>query len=392
MTSDELTDKRMAHFVGIGLTLGFLLPHTSTAFLLVNPLLCLFYQCFKQNRVYYKRNWLVLAPILLTLLINLPQGVTMKAMISCLTIMLYFACFPMVGRVKIPNFYFYFILGVVLLSQVAYAYNIGFMERVLNTYYPISEEDVAAIYAQNTVSADSMLDFRLGGLFHNANQCSRYITFLLAGFLVLNNEKPIRKLLPFIVIAYYAVLLTGSRTGFVVASLVLIAYLFVDKRITAVWRTIVVVGAVAVFVVMTLLGSDTFRGFNVIEGFGNSANLKMDTFAYYLSSENSVLRILFGYLDTSRFDNSGATYYVMNSFDSDYGDIIFSFGFIGFVAIFFYFFNIFKKLKNEGRVFFVLFLWMYSSTVITSFRAFFIFILLFSVNYSKNKNTTIDCY
>lgn len=385
MTSDELRDKRMAHFVGIGLTLGFLLPHTSTAFLLVNPLLCLFYQCFKQNRVYYKRNWLVLAPLFLTLLINLPQGVTMKAIISCLTIMLYFACFPMVGRVKIPNFYFYFILGVVLLSQVAYAYNIGFMERVLNTYYPISEEDAAAIYEQNTVSADNILDFRLGGLFHNSNQCARYLTFLLAGFMVLNSEKPIRRLLPFILVAFYAVLLTGSRTGFVVASLVLIAYLFVDKRITSVWRTIVVIGAVAVFVVMTLLGSDTFRGFNVIEGFGNSANLKMDTFAYYLSSENSVLRIMFGYLDTSRFDNSGATYYVMNSFDSDYGSIIFSYGFIGFVAILVYYFTVFRKLKPEGKVIFVLLLWMYSSTIVKSFRALFIFMLLLSCVYGQHK-------
>ena len=385
MTSDELTDKRMSHFVGIGLTLGFLLPHTSTALLLVNPLLCLFYQCFKQNGVYYKRNWLVLAPILLTLLINLPQGVTMKAMISCLTIMLYFACFPMVGRVKIPNFYFYFILGVVLLSQVAYAYNIGFMERVLNTYYPISEEDVAAIYAQNTVSADNILDFRLGGLFHNSNQCARYLTFLLAGFMVLNSEKPIRRLLPFILVSFYAVLLTGSRTGFVVASLVLIAYLFVDKRITAVWRTIVVVGALAVFVVMTLLGSDTFRGFNVIEGFGNSANMKMDTFAYYLSSENSVLRILLGYLDVLRYDTSGSVSYVMGSFDSDYGSIIYSYGFIGFLCILFYFFTIFRKMDNNGKAFFVLLLWMYSSTIVKSYRAFFIFMLLLSCVYGQHK-------
>lgn len=390
MTSDELTDKRMAHFVGIGLTLGFLLPHTSTAFLLVNPLLCLFYQCFKQNRVYYKRNWLVLAPLFLTLLINLPQGVTMKAMISCLTIMLYFACFPMVGRVKIPNFYFYFILGVVLLSQVAYAYNIGFMERVLNTYYPISEEDVAAIHQQNTVNADNMLYFRLGGLFHNSNQCARYLTFLLAGFMVLNSEKPIRRLLPFILVAFYAVLLTGSRTGFVVASLVLIAYLFVDKRITSVWRTIVVIGAVAVFVVMTLLGSDTFRGFNVIEGFGNSANLKMDTFAYYLSSENSVLRILLGYLDVARYDISGAISHVMGSFDSDYGSIIFSYGFIGFVAILVYYFTIFRKLKPEGKVIFVLLLWMYSSTIVKSFRAVFLFMLLLSVVYSNMKRNELS--
>lgn len=387
MTSDELTDKRMSHLVGISLILGFLLPHTATPFLLVNPLLCLFYQCFNNNRIYYKKNWLVLAPILLTLLINLPQGVTTKAMFSCLTLVLYFACFPMVGRTKIPNFYFYFILGAVLLSQVAYAFDISFMERILSTYYPISEEDAAAIHQQNTVSADNMLHFRLGGLFHNANQCARYLTFLLAGYMVLNSEKPMSKLLPFVLVAFYAVLLTGSRTGFVVASIFLIAYLFVDKRITAVWRVVAVVGSIAIFVVKTLLGSDTFRGFNVIQGFGNSANLKMDTFQYYLSSENSIFRLLLGYLDTSRFENGGATYYVMNSFDSDYGSIIFSYGFIGFVAILVYYFTIFRKLKPEGKVFFVLLLWMYSSAIVKSFRAVFLFMLLLSMVYGKlNRN------
>ena len=383
MTSDELTDKRMAHFVGIGLTLGFLLPHTSTAFLLVNPLLCLFYQCFKQNRVYYKRNWLVLAPILLTLLINLPQGVTMKAMISCLTIMLYFACFPMVGRVKIPNFYFYFILGVVLLSQVAYAYNIGFMERVLNTYYPISEEDVAAIYEQNTVSADNILDFRLGGLFHNANQCSRYITFLLAGFLVLNNEKPIRKLLPFIILAYYGVLLTGSRTGFAVASLVIIAYLFVDKRVSVGWRYGVTLSAILVFLYLIFIGSDTFRGFNVFDT--GSTDMKQETFRYYLSTENSIVKILLGYLDTSRYNTSGSDSYVMTKFDSDYGSLIFSYGFVGFLSILLYFFTIFRKMESNGKIFFVVLLWMYSSTIVKSFRAFFVFMLLLSCVYWQHK-------
>lgn len=387
MTSDELTDKRMFHFVGIGLVLGFLLPHTSTAFQLVNPLLCLFYQCFKQNRVYYKWNWLVLVPVLLTLLINLTQGVTAKALISCLTIMLYFACFPIVGRVKIHIFYFYFILGFILLSQVAYAFDIAFMERILNTYYPISEEDVAAIHQQNTVNAENMMNYRLGGLFHNPNQCARYLTFLMAGFLILNYEKPMRKLLPYIIISYYAVLLTGSRTGFVVASLILIIYLFIGKNITNLWRIVVVVGAVAAFGIFTWLGSDTIRGFNVIQGFGNSANLKMDTFNYYLSSENSITKILLGYLDVSRFDNIMSTTYVMNKFDSDYGSIIFCYGFVGFFAILLFFFTIFRRMNANGRLFFILLLWMYSSTIVASFRALFLFMLLLSVVYSNDSKS-----
>lgn len=381
---DDLEVTRMSHFVGIGLVLGFLLPHTSTFFLLVNPLLCVFYQLYKQNRVFYKKNWIVLAPILLTLLINLPQGVSSKSIMLCFTILLYFFCFPMVGRVKIPNGYFYFILSFVLLSQVAYAFDITFMENILNTYYPISEEDAAAIYQQSTVNANNLLDFRLGGLFHNANQCARYITFLLASFLILNYKKTIRQMLPFVIISFYAVLLTGSRTGFVVASAIIIIYLFIDDRVLAGWRYGTAFIAVAVFLFLVFGGSSTFRGFDVMDT--GSTDMKQETFMYYLSNENSVFRILLGYLDVSRFDSSGGDIdYVMAKFDSDYGSIIFSYGFIGFLCILLYFFTIFRKMDNNGKAFFVLLLWMYSSTIVKSFRAVFLFMLLLSCVYNQHK-------
>lgn len=390
--STAIYDKRMSHFVGIGLVLGFLLPHTSTAFLLVNPLLCLFYQCFKQNRVYYKNNWIVVIPVLLSLFINYPQGVEMKALYSCMSILLYFFCFPMAVNVKIPNIYFYFTLVFIFISQIAYAYDISYMENLLNTYYPLSEEDVAGLHQQNTINTDNILNFRLGGLFHNSNQCARYITFLLAGFIVLNSHKSTRTLLPFVIISFLSVLFTGSRSGFVVTSLIIIFYLFVDKRIALMWRLLVVAMAISIFIALIWSGSNTFRGFNIEDGFSGSASLKMDTFAYYITTENSIFRFLFGYLDTSRFDISRATSHVMSNFDSDYGSIIFSYGFIGFFCILIYYFTIFKKMNVNGRLFFILLLWMYSSTIIESFRALFIFMLLLSVVYPQMRHNPINKY
>ena len=383
--STTVYDKRMSHLVGIGLVLGFLLPHTSTFFLLVNPLLCLFYQSFKQNRVYYKYNWMVVIPVLLSLFINYPQGVEIKSLYSSLAILIYFFCFPMVVNVSIPKIYFYFTLIFILISQIAYAFNISIMEQLLSTYYPLSEEDNAGLLEQERINTENLLDYRLGGLFHNANQCSRYITFLLAGFIVLNSHKTIRTLLPFVIISFYSVLLTGSRTGFVVASLIIIVYLFVDKRVALIWRLLVSAIAITIFIVLTWMGSDIFRGFNIEDGFSGSASVKMDTFAYYLSSEKSLLRLLLGYLDTSRFDISNATSYVMGKFDSDYGSIIFSYGFIGFFAILYFLFTIFKRMDRYGRLFFIVVLWMYSSSIIKSFRAIFIFMLLLSCVYGQHK-------
>lgn len=378
-------DERMSRFVGIGLVLGFLLPHTSTVFLLVNPLLCIFYQLFKQNQLFYKNNWIVLAPILLTLLVNFPQGVSSKALLSCFSILLYFSCFPMVGTVRVNNAYLYAILFFVLVSQLAYAFNISFMERILDTYYPISEEDSAGLHERKTVNSENFTNYRLGGLFHNSNQCARYLTFLLAGFLVLNCEKPIRKLLPFVIVSFYAVLLTGSRSGFVVASAVIIIYLFVDQKVSATWRFGLSFLAVLVFMYLIFIDSNSFRGFNVFDT--NSVVMKQATFRYYLSTENSILRILLGYLDTSKYASTESELYVMSSFDSDYGSIIFSYGFIGFISILVYYFTIFRKVDGNGKVFFVLLLWMYSSTIVKSFRALFVFMLLLSCVYSRHKKS-----
>ena len=376
---------RMSHFVGIGLVLGFLLPHTSTAFLLVNPLLCLFYLCFKQNHVFYSKNWLVLVPILFTLLINLSQDVSTKPLMSFFAIFLYFACFPMVRNVKVPNLYFYFILGFIFLSQVAYAYNITILESFLSTYYPLSEEDLAGLNMQNAITADTIMNFRLGGLYHNPNQCARSITFLLAGFLVLSNENNILKLLPFVIISYYAVLLTGSRTGVVVASLVIIAYFFMNKRISVGWRYGAILLGVFGAIYLIYAGNDTLRAFNVSDT--GSSDAKLRTFLYYLSIENSVIRLLLGYLDESLYVSRAASY-VMAGFDSDYGNIIFCYGFVGFFSIILFFVTIYRKMDRIGRVFFVLLLWMITSTIVKSYRALFIFMLLLSCVYGQHKKNS----
>ena len=371
----------MSHFVGIGLVLGFLLPHTSTVLLMANPLLCLFYQCFKQNRGTYKYKWIVLAPLLLTLLINLPQGVTSKSLLGCITILLYFYCFPFVGKIHVSNVYFYIILITVFLTQLAYLLNIPFLVNFLDTYYPISDSDAAYYqHVQSTITSENITNFRLGGLYRNPNQCSRALTFLMATFLVLNYKKNILRLLPFIIISIYGVILTGSRTGFVVASLVVMFYVFFNKNLSAVWRFGVVLTAIVGFLFLIRVGSDTFRGLDVTDT--GSSDKKAKTFEHYLSSETSVPKILFGYLDSDRFESAAG---VMNYFDADYGYMIFQFGFMGFFAILLYFFSIFLRMDKMGRVFFVLLLWMITSTIVTSYRALFIFMLLLSMVYNNNK-------
>lgn len=384
MERNDLEVTRMSHFVGIGLVLGFLLPHTSTAFLLVNPLLCLFYQCFRQNRILYKYNWIVLAPILLTLFINFPQGVSQKAIISNLTLILYFYTFPMVGRVKIQEIYFYLILVVVVLSQLAYVLGIPLLVDFLNTYYPFSEDNVYYSHLQNTITRENYMNFRLGGLYRNPNQCSRSLTFLLAAYLALNKDKTIRRMLPFVVICFYGVLLTGSRTGFIIASLLFVTHLFFDKKVNEKVRYLIVFILIAIFVYL-VSGGASIRSLEIVNT--GSSDAKFNTFSYYLSMENSLIKILFGYLESTRFDS---VFGIMDYFDSDYGYLIFQYGFVGFSAIILYYYTVFKRVDKRSRVFFILMLWMLTSTIVTSYRAVFIFTLLLSIVYGNRKQEI--CY
>lgn len=374
-------DKRLSHFVGIGLVLGFLLPHTSTLFMLANPLFCLLYQFYKQNQFVYKYNWIVCVPVLMALLINMPLGVSVKSMMSGIILLLYFLCFPMVKETKVPILYFYVILSVIVLTQLAYVLKISFIIRFLDTYYPISIEDAMYYgWLRNNVTMGNIMHFRLGGLYRNPNQCSRSLTFLMASFLILNKDKRIRELLPFIIICVYGVLLTGSRTGFIIASLIIIVFLFLDNKVSVAWRYGIVLVAIAGFVFLTTVGANSFRGFDVNDT--GSSDLKIKTFLYYLSTENSFISLLFGHLDSNRFDSSVE---VMRYFDADYGYIVFQYGFLGFASVLVYFFTLFLRTNKTGRIFFILMLWMITSTIVTSYRALFIFMLLLSVVYNNNK-------
>lgn len=382
--SATVYDKRMSHLVGIGLVLGFLLPHTSTAFLLVNPLLCLLFFCFKSNRIYYKNNWIVIISLIITLVLNVgSQNVETKSLLRILSLMLYFICFPIVGRVKVPDAIFYFVLFYIVLSQFIYIINIPFLTYFFDTIYPFAEDNNAIIHMRSTIEVDNMTNYRLGGLYRNANHCARELTMLMATYGILNGKIISRKSLFFLLAAYVAIIFTGSRTGFFIGGFFLIMYVFSNQKVNIGYRIIVVLTMVIGFVNILINGSDMYRGINVIEGFSNSADSKFFTFWDYLSHEKNPIALLFGYLDATRFERYDIE--SMSNFDCDYGAIIFSYGIVGFLSILFFNYSLFKRMDRSGRLFFLILLWMVSSAIYCSNRAVFNYMFLMSIVYGNTK-------
>ncbi len=373
----------MTHLLGIGLVISFVLPHTSTLLLLVNPMLFVIYQCFRMNHGIYRFNWIVVVPLLFSMIVNLPQEVKMKAVMNCSIILMYFFCFPLVWKVRIPNAYLKLTLALIVFSQIVYIFHIPRLSDLLDTLYPIAEMDVHGVNSMRRyISLSNVMNYRLGGMYRDPNICAKSLTMLLAAFIALNYGKSLKTLLPFSAVCFLAVLGTGSRTGFVVAAAIVVIFLFLDRRIPRFWRWAALVAALG-GLVFILTSRMEMRGLNVTQGFQNSANAKYLMFRDYLDHEDSLFRLLFGYMDYDRFIPTIAN--VIEKFDADYGYLIYCFGFVGFGAILVYFYTIFKRMDAMRYIVFVLLLWMFTSTIVMAYRSFFSFMLILSSVYNQHR-------
>ena len=62
----------------------------------------------------------------------------------------------------------------------------------------------------------------------------------------------------------------------------------------------------------------------------------------------------------------------------------FRFGFVGVIGILLFYWNVAKRIPKSQWFYFIILLWMISSTIVASYRALFVFMLLTSVIYSNN--------
>ena len=370
------------HFLGIAMLLAFLLPHTNTLFLLVNPLLCLILVASNfKSRHMHPFALIVLIPIVISMMLNLNYA-SLKAFQSTFAILLYFICFPFVGQVKIRNIYLYICLSYILISQLVYLLDIPVLERYFEITYPIGSKDTSSVgYMSKHIRYDTILSYRLGGIYHNANNCAEYLCMLMAFFLLNNQYGKSKATSIFSLIIYLGILLTGSRSGFAVASLIayfgLIKQGFYKKRERYLFFALILIG------IVYLIGSGAaLRSLDVKSGFSDSANKKWVTFVYYLTNENSIIALLFGHFDSSLFVGlRGKT--IMGYFDCEYGDLIYRFGFIGFICILLFWWKTSRGVEKGRRFFFLILLWIFTSSIVAAYRAVFIFLLLLSVVYSN---------
>ncbi len=368
-------------FLGIALILGLLLPHTSNILMLVNPILCVIFILINGKSI-YKYGLAPILAIVIAMLLNMSGAATGKSMLMSTSIILCIAAFPMIKNVQVKNIYIYLIFGFIFLSQVSYMFNLNFISSFIDTYYPISWGENFIIRTNENVTIENYQDYRLGGLYRNPNQCAKYVTFLLGIYLVTNSKTAIKKQLWFAALCYLSILFTGSRTGFVIGSILVVIAFFRNQRASYASRTVVSI-LIAVFVLYNFLSGEGGRGADIEAGLHNSAGSKFRILIDYLSNETSITHYLFGHLDYSLFE---ASYFTTYSLDSEYGYIIYCFGFVGLFAFIYYVWKIYQQVDKTKRLFFVVLLWMISSSIFMAYRSCFVFLLLLSTLFSQEKS------
>ena len=378
-------DNGLSRLVGLSIFFSAVLPHTFQALLWINPFLCLLLWGLQRKRHILSMSFLIIVPLTVSLSVYLVQYKAVKAIVLCVAIMLYSLCFPLTGRdVEVKPIYFFITISYILLTQLAYVLNISFVTNLLDTLYPFEGSSLADMYShmRTHIAVDNMFNYRLGGLYRNPNDCARAVSFLFVAFLLLYKDNR-RNITIFSLLSFVSILMTGSRTGLAVAMIFFAGYVLINKDFSSSFKLSVLGVGAATLVLLTTTPLFSFRGLDISQGFSNSANYKMETFLYYIQNESSLGRLLFGYLNPDLFVANDS---VKSHFDADFGYLVFNYGLVGFMGILLFNMLLFLRMKPLGRTFFLVLLWMVSSTVYSSYRGIFMYILLLSLVFNKYYN------
>lgn len=311
-----------------------------------------------------------------------------KDILNALAILLFVGFSPQLDTNGFNKKFIFILLCLILLSQIVVSMQIQPWVQIINDFYFDEEASgYGTVMSMSEILQGSYV--RAGGFLGNPNQCAKIVNLIFAAYLVRNIRNPIYFpiwILYFLVVAY-----AGSRTGMLVTLALCLCFFYQKyKRKFDLGKTFcVIIGLFfSAFIVFTFFHSyfSSMRIFDIESGVDASFNVKMDVircYLDYLESTKGYLYALFGnFFNSNSLILLGQLENHLGFFDSDFGYIIYSYGLIGTILIVF---NIIYQFKtaNISYLYFILFMWMASASVLMHFK----FILLFSIILRMSANT-----
>lgn len=324
----------------------------------------------------------LLVMLLITLVLNLTQPyMWFKGVSRLVTIAIIFYTFASLkgGRILFP--YIFAALIYVISSQISYMYNISFLTTIFDRFYGMSDmiEEIYRMELDNVTMEDVASGRRFGGIYINPNNCASFVSVIYTlGLCELNywNEKN-KIVYIFIVLVAFSLLLTGSRTSFILFSIITLLF-FRNKGIGV---TKIVVLVLAVLILLSKVDIGGYRAFKVGEGLDSSFAVKMRLFSLYFQECSNILHLLFGCGDIS------ATTVLYHSLcegtDFDFGNVFITFGLFFYILYVALYFRIYHTLPKQDRIILLVLLWSFSNSILISFRMCPVWFISIGVLYKR---------
>lgn len=364
--------------------LYFLLFPTGTFFNVSIPVILLLLYDTKAGGV--KREILPMLLLLsLTVIVNIAQPyMGFKPYVRLITIAVIFVTFASVRGERILFPYIFFATFFIVLSQICYLYNISFLSSFFNQYYDMSEKGLE-LYGITERSLDmanvTSGNTRLGGIYYNPNNCASYIGVIYAlGLCEIDSVKKRSLKMIFVFLVVLSLIVSGSRTSFIVFGSTSLYYLYVKgKSIKKYWPFAII----AIIVLLVNMASfDELRMFKVGEGMDNSLGIKMNYFGRYLSDADSPLQLLFGAGDQMvTVVKYGSP---LPGTDFDLGDIFITFGLLFYIAYIAFYFQLYKRFTPLHRIILIVLLWSFSNSLLCSYRMCPVWFMALGICYKQS--------
>lgn len=307
-----------------------------------------------------------------------------KDLARTLVFILTFICFGNIKGNKILSSYIYIAVGYLVLSQFAGIVNFTPFTNLIDAYY-LKDEGISAIEASSRFEISEYGVFRLGGIFINPNQYARFLELVLLIILCEIKQFSKRNFFILVSIIIFSLIATGSRTSLIVLVLTIVYFLFSSKTFTLnksifIACTIVLLGGLF----FTYFETENLRVLKVDEGFDNSLGAKFQLLEKYLISEVSFLTLLFGNSTLNSFGSYTGIH--IAGMDFEIGNLLLNYGVLFIIVLITFYIKIFKTLTVQYKILFIILLWMFSSSILLSYRMAAIWLLVLSVYYQRSLN------
>lgn len=335
-----ISDRVRIIIVHICLFLVFFLPIYSWSQYLLALIPLILYISVSDKKIYKGWNYIAIVCLCLSLLFNgfwlIPDY--FKSIIKTVNLCILFALFPYFKNngIYIRTNFVVMMICLVLFTQFVWILGITPLIQLFDTIYPPTIS-----YGKAGVNFTLNIGGRYGGIFHNPNDCARNIIILSSIYLVMNNRNKRTDIITLLIVTV-SVYLTGSRTGVIMLLTTFFIYICNMEGISILKKTniISIVAIMALLFYIFILGDNT--RLKTLE-FNPT---KSDRMYWLLEAINNIMQnpfsALFGrlYQERMSFWKIGFA----GGFDSDIGNIIYSYGFSFIFTLLIFLYSQYKRI------------------------------------------------